>query len=57
MNKFEERIISDILKLLSIKSFTDDREGIIDCQTAVCEMATDLGFLCSHHGGVIVIEP
>ena len=57
MNKFEERIISDILKLLSIKSFTDDREGIIDCQTAVCEMATDLGFLCSHHSGVIVIEP
>lgn len=57
MKDFKERIISDILKLLSIKSFTDDREGIMECQTAVCEMATDLGFLCSYHGDVLVIEP
>ena len=54
---FKQRIISDILKLVSIKSFTGDREGIIDCQTAVCEMATDMGFLCSYHGDVLVIEP
>ena len=45
MKDFKERIISDILKLVSIKSFTDDREGIMECQTAVCEMATDL--LCT----------
>lgn len=57
MKDFKERIISDILKLVSIKSFTDDREGIMECQTAVCEMATDLGFLCSYHGDVLVIEP
>lgn len=57
MKDFKERIISDILKLVSIKSFTDDREGIMECQTAVCEMATDLGFLCSYHGDVLLIEP
>ncbi len=57
MENFKERIISDILKLVSIKSFTDDREGIMECQTAVCEMANDLGFLCSYHGDVLVIEP
>lgn len=57
MKDFKERIISKILKLVSIKSFTDDREGIMECQTAVCEMATDLGFLCSYHGDVLVIEP
>ena len=57
MKDFKERIIYDILKLVSIKSFTDDREGIMECQTAVCEMATDLGFLCSYHGDVLVIEP
>lgn len=57
MKDFKERIIADILKLVAIKSFTDDREGIIECQTAVCEMATDLGFLCSYHGDVLVIEP
>ena len=59
MKDFKERIISDILKLVSIKSFTDDREGIIECQTAVSEIATDLGFLCSYRAGgkVLLIEP
>ena len=57
MNKFKERIISDILKLVSIKSFTDDRKDIMECQTAVCEMASDLGMVCSYHGDVLVIEP
>lgn len=57
MKKFEDRIISDILKLVSIKSFTDDRDGIIECQTALSEMAADLGFACSYHGNVLVIEP
>lgn len=57
MKDFKERIISDILKLVSIKSFTDDRDSIIECQTAVSEMATDMGFLCSYHGDVLVIEP
>ena len=57
MKNFKDRIVSDILKLVSIKSFTDDREGIIECQTAVSEMAADLGFVCSYHGNVLVIEP
>ena len=59
MKNFKDRVISDILKLVSIKSFTDDREGIMECQTAVSEMAADLGFLCSYRAGgkVLVIEP
>ena len=59
MKDFKERIVSDILKLVAIKSFTDDRQGIMECQTAVSEIATDLGFLCSYRAGgkVLVIEP
>ncbi len=59
MKDFKERIIADILKLVSIKSFTDDRNGIKNCQSAVSEIATNLGFICSYHanGKVLVIEP
>lgn len=59
MKDFKERIIKDILKVVSIKSFTDDREGILDCQAVVSEIAADLGFICSYHanGKVLVIEP
>ena len=53
----KQRIIEDILKLVSIQSFTGDRDGILECQTKVSEMATDLGFLCSYRGDVLVIEP
>lgn len=56
---FNDRIVSDILKLVSIQSFTDDPEGIKKCQKAVEEIATDLGFRTSFHadGKVLVIEP
>ena len=59
MKDFKERIVSDILKLVAIKSFTDDRQGISECQSKVYEIATDLGFLCSYcaDGKVLVIEP
>ena len=57
MKNFEERIISDILKLVAIKSFTNDRGGILECQAAISEIATELGFICSCHSDVLVIEP
>lgn len=59
MKNFENRIISDILKLVSIQSFTDNREGIEKCQKMVEEIAMSLGFVTSYHsaGSVLVIEP
>lgn len=53
----KQRMVEDILKLVSIKSFTGDRDGILECQTKVSEIATDLGFLCSFRGDILVIEP
>lgn len=59
MSTVEERIVSDILKLVAIKSFTDDEKGIAKCQKAVVDIADDLGFKTSYHadGKTIVVEP
>lgn len=51
--------INDILRLVSVKSFTDDAEGIKRCQNVVIEMAESFGFEASLHGNgkVVVIQP
>lgn len=59
MENFKDRIVSDVLKLVAVKSLTGDYDGIAKCQDAVNEIAAKLGFLCSYHAGgrVLVIEP
>lgn len=59
MNKEQFSIVSDILKLLAIKSFTHDEMGIRKCQDFLVALATKLGFQSSFHGNnrVLIIEP
>lgn len=59
MNKEQFSIISDILNLLAIKSFTHDEIGIRKCQEFLVTLATRLGFQSSLHGNnrVLIIEP
>lgn len=59
MRKIRERILTDILKLVKIQSFTDDWLGIRKCQEEVQEIAHKLGFVTFYHanGKVLVIEP
>lgn len=53
------QIISDIMKLISIKSFTHDDIGIRKCQDFLMELSEKLGFKSSLHGKnrVLIIEP
>lgn len=55
----QEKFVNDILKLVSIKSFTGDVEGIRECQNIVIEMARNFGFETSFHGNgrVLVVQP
>lgn len=59
MNTKRLQIISDILKLLSIKSFTHDDIGIRKCQKFLMELAEKMNFKSSLHGKdrVLIIEP
>ena len=59
MNKEQFLIVSDILKLLSIQSFTGDELGIRKCQEFIVALATKMGFCSSFHGSgkVLIIEP
>lgn len=59
MNKEQFSIVSDILKLLSIQSFTGDELGIRKCQEFIVALATKMGFCSSFHGSgkVLIIEP
>lgn len=59
MKNFKERIVSDILKLVAIQSFTGDREGIRKSQLVIQQIATDMGFKTSYHANrqVLLIEP
>lgn len=59
MNKEQFSIVSDILKLLAIQSFTHDAGGIRKCQKLLVDIATKLGFQSSFHGKdrVLIIEP
>ena len=56
--ELKNRILEDILKLVSIESITGSK-GIKNCQQAVIEIANKLGFVSSIHAGdqVIIIEP
>lgn len=56
--ELKNRILEDILKLVSIESITGSK-GIKNCQQAVIEIANRLGFVSSIHAGgqVIIIEP
>lgn len=55
----QDNIVNDILKILSIQSFTDDPLGIEKCQNFVALLATQMGFDVSKHGKgkVLVISP
>lgn len=59
MNKEQSSIVSDILRLLAIQSFTHDMVGIRKCQELLVAIATKLGFQSSFHGNdrVLIIEP
>ena len=56
--ELKNRIVEDILKLVSIESITGSK-GIKSCQQAVIEIANRLGFVSSMHAKdqVIIIEP
>lgn len=59
MNQKQLRIISDIMQLLSIKSFTHDEIGIRKCQSFLMILAKQMGFNSSLHGNgrILIIEP
>lgn len=54
-----ERFVQNILKLVSIQSFTGDKVGIRKCQEEVIRQANKKGFLARYaaNGKVVVIEP
>lgn len=59
MSEYSERILNDIMELVSIRSFTEDWDGIGKCQVAIEKIAGRLGFKSTLHadGKVLVIEP
>lgn len=59
MNKEQFQLVSDIMKILSIKSFTHDEKGLRECQNFLIALAAKMDFQSSLHGKnrVLVIEP
>lgn len=59
MNKEQAQVVADIMKILSIQSFTHDEKGIRKCQKLLIVLATKMGFSASLHGEnrVLIIEP
>ena len=59
MSVWQDPMISDILDLVSIQSFTDDLDGIKKCQEKVAEVAERFGFewRIAGKGRVVVVTP
>lgn len=55
----QQKIVNDILDILSIKSFTNDISGIIRCQNFITILATQMGFKVSKagKGKVLIVSP
>lgn len=59
MLRLEEEFVNDVLKLVSIKSFTDDGVGVLRCQQQFQKIAERMGFVSyfKANGKVLVVEP
>ena len=55
----EEKFVDDVLRLVSIKSFTNDSAGVLRCQQEYQKIAERMGFVTyfKANGKVLIVEP